>query len=188
MIRASVAALKRAGCAIHALDPHPGRGFLAAGATLRAHFAGSLGCGSRWTTCRAWSRSAHRPRQEGWPLRDVYSSIFPGRREPLLCPESSRPPEVAPWSVASSRWVSSPRSGRAKGPRAALRPPSYESVAARERRRDPPPRLPPRARRAFRASPGAASMPACGSPNSAKRLGTVSTVKSAGSQSGTSCQ
>src|SRR6266404_5532927 len=36
--------------------------------------------------------------------------------------------------------------------------------------------------------PGAESMPACGSPNSAKRLGTVSTVKSDGSQSGTSCQ
>ncbi len=30
-------------------------------------------------------------------------------------------------------------------------------------------------------------MPACGSPISAKRFGTVSTVKAAGSQSGTSC-
>src|ERR1700691_1766166 len=36
--------------------------------------------------------------------------------------------------------------------------------------------------------PGAASMPACGAPSSAKRLGIESTVKSAGSQSGTSCQ
>ena len=36
--------------------------------------------------------------------------------------------------------------------------------------------------------PGSASIPACGSPNSAKRFGTVSTAKSAGSQSGTSCQ
>src|SRR5450631_275522 len=38
------------------------------------------------------------------------------------------------------------------------------------------------------SEPGAASMPACGSPISAKRLGMLSTVKSAGSQSGTSCQ
>ena len=40
----------------------------------------------------------------------------------------------------------------------------------------------------FSSEPGAASMSACGSPSSAKRLGIVSTVKSAGSQSGTSCQ
>src|SRR6266511_64873 len=35
------------------------------------------------------------------------------------------------------------------------------------------------------SEPGSASMSACGSPNSANRLGIVSTVKSAGSQSGT---
>src|SRR4029434_10075599 len=132
------AALKRAGCAIHVSGRHLCRGCLAAGAILPAHFAGSLGCGSRWTTCRAWSRSTHRPRREVWPLRDVYASIFPDRRGPLLCRERWRLPEVAPWSVAFSRWVSSPRSGRAKAVRAVLRPPSYESVAARVRRREPP--------------------------------------------------
>ena len=39
----------------------------------------------------------------------------------------------------------------------------------------------------FSSEPGAAFMPACGSPISAKRFGIVSTVKSAGSQSVTSC-
>src|ERR1700677_3530999 len=38
------------------------------------------------------------------------------------------------------------------------------------------------------SEPASPFMAACGSPNSAKRLGIVSTVKSAGSQSGTSCQ
>src|SRR5580693_3681525 len=38
------------------------------------------------------------------------------------------------------------------------------------------------------SDPAVESMPACGSPISAKRLGMLSTVKSAGSQSGTSCQ
>jgi hypothetical protein len=38
------------------------------------------------------------------------------------------------------------------------------------------------------SEPGSASMPACGSPIFAKRSGIVDIVKSAGSQSGTSCQ
>ena len=40
----------------------------------------------------------------------------------------------------------------------------------------------------FSSEPGSASMPACGSPIFAKRSGIVKIVKSAGSQSGTSCQ
>jgi len=40
----------------------------------------------------------------------------------------------------------------------------------------------------FSSEPGAASMPSCGSPISRKRFGIVSTVKSLGSQSGTSRQ
>src|SRR5438552_5507268 len=42
--------------------------------------------------------------------------------------------------------------------------------------------------KSFSSEPGSESMSACGSPISAKRFGTVNTVKSAGSQSGTSCQ
>ena len=88
-------ASKRASYAIHALDRHQGREFLATAAALPAHGAGSLGCGSRWMTCLAWSRSARRPRREAWPLRDVCFSTFPDPRERHPCQESSRSREVA---------------------------------------------------------------------------------------------
>ena len=80
------------------------------------------------------------------------------------------------------------RLSRATARRAAPRPPSCGSAAATAHRRGPRPRRARRARAAARASPRASSMPACGSPIAAKRAGIVSTVKSAGSQSGTSSQ
>src|SRR4029077_15800171 len=137
--------------------------FLAVGATLRAPYADSLGCGSRWTTCRAWSRSARRQRRAARRLGDIYFSIFPDRRGPLLYPANSQSPEAALWSAASSRH-SSQRNGRAKVARAAARPPSFENGAARAQRRDLPPRLPQRAPTAFRANPARRRCPRADRP------------------------
>ena len=62
------------------------------------------------------------------------------------------------------------------------------NAAAMAHHQDLPLRRELRDRVAAGATPAAASIAACGSPISAKRFGMVKTVKSAGSQSETSCQ
>ena len=69
---------------------------------------------------------------------------------------------------------------RATARRASLRPPSSGSAAATARRRDPPPHREPRARAAPPATRRASSIRRSDRRSSAKRAGTVSTVKSAG--------
>ena len=82
----------------------------------------------------------------------------------------------------------SPRPSRATARRAAPRLPSCGSAAATARRRVRRPRRAPRARAARRASRRVVHRRRADRRSSAKRAGIVSTVKSAGSQSGTSSQ
>ena len=175
-------ASKRASYAIRAWDRHQGREFPAAAAALPAHSADSPGCESRWMTCLAWSRPARRPRREAWPLRDI--SLFHLSR-PARAASLSGEFAITRSGIFARGFLAdlaregatrgaSPSILRKCGGHGASPRPAASSFAASSS--------------SFSSEPGSASIPACGSPISAKRFGTVRHVKSAGSQSGTSCQ
>ena len=153
---------------------------------LRAHCAGSRECASRSTSGRASNRPARRRRREFAASGCFALPALEARERRFLSGEFAT--TISGIFVRGFGVASSQRPSRATARRAAPRPPSCGSAAATARRRDPRLRPAPRARAVLRASPALSSMPACGSPISAKRFGTVSTVKSAGSQSGTSFQ
>ena len=133
--------------------------------------AGSRGCASRCCSGRA-SRRRARPRAEGAPPPSGGASSS-ARGRPGHHPCASRGRFR---SGASSVW---------RAERAAARRPASCIAAATAHRPGPGARTAPAAARANRH---AASMPACRSPIFLKRAGMVASVKSAGSQSGTSSQ
>ena len=159
--------------ATRASDRRPDPASPAAAASLPARCAGSRGCASTSTSGRASNRPARR-RPRGAPAA---SGCFAFQR--------SRPASAASLSgefattmsgifVRGARAVVAfARPSRATARRAAPRLPSSESAAATARRRARPLRRAPRARAARRASRRASSIPACGSPISANRSGTV---------------
>ena len=176
-------ASKHARCAIPALDHRQGRESPAAASALREHGANSPEYGSTWKTCRAWSRPEHHPQPADSATSGCLPSISPG-----LASAASLLGEFATTTrgifVRGVFFAGFAREGATRG--------ASPSILRKCGGHGASPRP---ADSSFSASssnpssePCASSMPACGSPISAKRAGTVSTVKSAGSQSGTSCQ
>ena len=173
--------------AIRAWDRRPDRAFPAAAAALPARGAGSRECASMWRTCRASSRPAHRPRRAVRPLRHVllFHRSRPARAASLSGEFATTISGIFVrgfFAVASSAELAREGATRGASPSilrkcggqgASPRPAASSFAASSSSFSSEPARRP--CPRADRRSPRSAS-------------GTVSTVKSAGSQSGTSCQ
>ena len=148
----------------------------AAAEALPAHGAGSRGCASKWRTCLAWNRPAHRPRRRN-PAASwhICSSIVRGQPERLLV---GRIRDHQKRHLDARRLGS--RFARAKARLAALRLPSFESGAARARPRDLPLRLCRRVRATRSSDPGCIVHAGVRIANSARNgWGIVRIVKSA---------
>ena len=177
------AAWKRASYAIPVLDRHPDREFPAGAAALPEHFADSRGCGSMWRIGLASSRLTRHPLPEVRHFRVFLLPLFQACKRGILI---RRIRDHQEWHFHS--WFLGCWTWRAKEPRAALPLPFCESAGAMARRRGRQLRPLLRVRAVLRANQAQRPCLRGGPPFRRSASGAVSTVKSAGSQSGTSCQ
>ena len=173
--------------AIRASDRRPGRAFPVAGAALRGRCAGSRACGSRSTSGRASSRRARRRPRDARPTSGwrAFQRSSPASAASLLGEFATTTSGIFARGLRFAGARPLARDGATRG--------ASPSILRKCGGQGASPR--PAASSRAASSSSFSSEPAArvhrrrgGSPISAKRFGTVSTVKSAGSQSGTSSQ